>query len=237
MSQRHRLRLPRRRRTPGILHADVSRYSWCVSSLSQASGVLNLPTRLLSKQGRRRPPPPLHGLRRDRRSLGHEGPSGRLLTSRVRVQCHGAGPPWPVVRSRDTPAGEGGSLPRRIRPHPDPLRHDHPGGVRFKPIRGPGEDQGHNGRRLPAGLSERPEDGRAEVLEAESVARALKPGQVGEGRVQHRLDGGGRERQAVRQLQHTRDRPPQRGRRSNPCTIRLGSCACAASPRVCARSL
>ena len=68
---------------------------------------------------------------------------------------HGAGSPWPVVRSRDTPAGEGGSRPRRIRPYPDPLRHDHPGGVRFKPIRAPGEDQGHDGRRLPGGRSMR----------------------------------------------------------------------------------
>lgn len=137
MSQRHRRPFPRSRCNPCILHADVSRYLWCVPSLSQASGVLNLPTRLFSKQGRRRPPP-FHGLRRDRRSLGHRGPSGRLLASRARVQCHGAGPPWPVVRSRDTPAGEGGSRPRRIRPHPDPLRHDHPGGVRSKPIRAPG---------------------------------------------------------------------------------------------------
>ena len=69
-----------------------------------------------------------------------------------------------------------------------PLVDDDPGGVRFKPIREPGEDEGHDGGGLPAGLGECAEHGRAEVLEAESVARALEPGQVGEGGVQHRLD-------------------------------------------------
>ena len=91
-------------------------------------------------------------------------------------------------------------VPLRIRHQADSLLDDDPGGVRFEPIREPGEDEGHDGGRLPAGLGERLEVGPDEALEADHVLRSAKAGEIGEGRSQHGVNDGGRERQAIRQL-------------------------------------
>jgi hypothetical protein len=55
---------------------------------------------------------------------------------------------------------------------------------------------------LPAGVGERLEHGRPEPLEGDHVLRSAKAGEIGEGGVQHRLDGGGRECQAVRRARY-----------------------------------
>src|SRR3989304_2410191 len=100
--------------SPAIFHDAVVLLAYCMPTLAGIHGPSLVYHRPLessislhgfsqSRAGEKAPPL-FHGLRRDRRSLGHRGPSGRLLTSRVRVQCHGARPPWPVVRLGDTPA-------------------------------------------------------------------------------------------------------------------------------------